>query len=325
MFQTHLRKINSLVRATGLVAALFVAVSAQTSTQLQVIKNVNLRSDPSTSNDAITLLHRPDNLELLSPEKVGGYYHIRTIDGKTGWVWARNVKMVSATDTTSTNAPPATLVESTWNAAAPLDTTFSGEEGPCPFNGNGSDPDQFRLKNRADTPPLYHDVTWDAINSLPFPGKTDGHYAKPHRKDWRQDQLSVIQPFEGKPVRVVGYIVAIKPQSGGSGEGTNCNFNHPADTDTHIALVATAGDVEKNSIVIEWTPRFLKQHPNWTKAKLLPWLRANKPVRVSGFLMVDPDHVNHLGRFRDTLWEIHPITKLEVFENGTFVDMDALP
>jgi len=94
-------------------------------------------------------------------------------------------------------------------------------------------------------------VTWSAINDLPFPGRTDGRYAKPHRKDWKQSELNVIRPFEGIPVTVIGYVVAIKPQSGGSGEGTNCNFNQTGDVDTHIALVGEAGDPEKNSIVIE--------------------------------------------------------------------------
>ena len=91
-----------------------------------------------------------------------------------------------------------------------------------------------------------------------------------------------------------------------------------------MALVGIVGDAESESIVIEWTPRFLKAHPNWTKKKLLPWLDSDQPVRVSGYLMFDPDHVNHLGKFRDTLWEIHPITKFEVFQNGAFVNMDTL-
>ena len=41
--------------------------------------------------------------------------------------------------------------------------------------------------------------------------------------------------------------------------------------------------------------------------------------------MFDPDHVPHLGKFRDTLWEVHPITKFEVFKDGKFVDMDDVP
>jgi hypothetical protein len=167
-------------------------------------------------------------------------------------------------------------------------------------------------------------VTWTAIAELDFPGKTNQNYAPKHRKDWNQGQLGIIQRFESIPVRVVGYIVAIKPQNGGNGEGTNCNFNKVGDVDTHIALVKDPGDGESTSIVIEWTPRFLKAHPNWTRTKLLPWLDTDKPVRISGWLMVDPDHVNHLGKYRGTLWEIHPITKFEVFQNGSFVDLDEL-
>jgi hypothetical protein len=220
---------------------------------------------------------------------------------------------------------PAAHVSSSWAKGVLTKTTFSGSEGSCPFNGNGSDPVQFTLKNRTDVPTMYNPVTWAAIDELDFPGKTDHKYAKPHRKDWKPNQLSVIEPFEGIPVQVIGYVVAIKPQNGGSGEGTNCNFNQVGDVDTHIALVGAFGSPEKESIVIEWTPRFLKAHPNWTKSKLLPLLNSNKPIRVSGWLMVDPDHANHLGRYRNTLWEIHPITKLEVFQNGKFIDMDQLP
>ena len=41
--------------------------------------------------------------------------------------------------------------------------------------------------------------------------------------------------------------------------------------------------------------------------------------------MLDPEHRNHLGRYRSTLWEIHPITKIEVFTNGKWVDLDQKP
>ena len=36
----------------------------------------------------------------------------------------------------------------------------------------------------------------------------------------------------------------------------------------------------------------------------------------SGWLLFDPVHKGHLGTFRASLWEIHPITKIEVFRNG---------
>ena len=46
------------------------------------------------------------------------------------------------------------------------------------------------------------------------------------------------------------------------------------------------------------------------------WLTGDDPVRISGWLMLDPEHRNHLNRYRNTLWEIHPLTKVEVLENG---------
>jgi len=47
-------------------------------------------------------------------------------------------------------------------------------------------------------------------------------------------------------------------------------------------------------------------------------------VRISCLLMLDPDHRYHLNRFRSTLWEIHPISKIEVLKDNTWVDLDKL-
>jgi hypothetical protein len=164
----------------------------------------------------------------------------------------------------------------------------------------------------------YHDVTWTAIAQLTYPN------AKPLRKNWTADEIAKITPFEGEGVRTTGYLVAFKPQSGGKGEGTNCHLSAPSDTDTHLALVEGVGDAEKSSVVIEFTPRFLKAHPNWSRKVLSPWLNSDNPVRISGWLMLDPDHRNHLNRFRSTLWEIHPITKIEVRKDNQWVDVDKL-
>ena len=319
------RAIRGMCTAV-VVCFLAAFVHSQTNGKVEVTRNVNLRVDASTAIDPIEMLRPPERLDLIEPGKVNGYYHVRSEDGDEGWVWGNNVRFLTAEELESlappTSAAGAAHVLATWPKGTIKKTTFNGKEGPCPFDGNGSDPDQFTLKNRADSPSAFKDVSWQAIFELPYPGRDDGNFAKPHREDWAASELAVIEPFEGIAVRVIGYIVAIKPQNGGSGEGTNCNFNKVGDVDTHLALVADVGDAEKGSIVIEWTPRFLKAHPNWTKSKLLPWLDSDQPVRVTGWLMVDPDHVNHLNKYRGTLWEIHPITKFEVFQNGQFVDLD---
>jgi hypothetical protein len=120
-------------------------------------------------------------------------------------------------------------------------------------------------------------------------------------------------------VSVVGYIVAVKKQSGGDGEATNCHFNTTNFVDVHVALVETLGDGEKESIVVEPTPRFYGQHPTWIFSKLNDLDDSPDPVRISGWLLLDPVHKNHLKKLRKTLWEIHPITKIEVFKNGVWV------
>jgi len=59
--------------------------------------------------------------------------------------------------------------------------------------------------------------------------------------------------------------------------------------------------------------------------RLNPLVNTNRQVRISGWLMFDPDHPSHLSVFRTTLWEIHPITKIEVWQGGAWVDLESLP
>jgi hypothetical protein len=94
------------------------------------------------------------------------------------------------------------------------------------------------------------------------------------RHDWTEAQLAVIRPFEGVAVRVVGYLVALKPQNRGSGESTNCHWTKSVQVDWHMALVKSIGDGEKESIVIETTPRVRQSHPKWTPPRLAPWVNS---------------------------------------------------
>jgi hypothetical protein len=324
---TPINPCHRLYRYVLFAALLLIssqALIAQTAQIVRTIRNVNLRTDPSTVNDPTRLLGPGVTLTLVEAAKKRNYYHVRTPEGEDGWVWARNVDVVAGGEL----PPPvpaaiAPAVNRSWPKPTPSKSTFEGLEGPCPAEGDASDADQFILKNRSDVPASYHDITWEAIYDLPYPGKDDkADRAKNLRKKWTAAQLSVIRPFEGVPVRVVGYLSKVKPQTGGKGEGTNCHQHLNGDVDAHLAFVKDLGDPESEAIVIEWTPRLLKAHPSWTKAKLTPL--TDKPVRISGFLMVDPDHYGHLGKYRNTIWEIHPITRIEVTVDGHFVDLDDI-
>jgi hypothetical protein len=307
---------------------LFCAALGSAQTQNAVVKrNTYLREGPSGGDKKIILLKTGDELELVDPEPTEDYYHVRTLDGAEGFAYSKNVTLQEAPqkireELAVPSGKPAEDIGTDWEKPAPQKTMFHGQGRDCPWNGDDSDPDTFVRKNRSDTAEKdgiqYHDVRWAAIAHLKYP------VAKPLRKNWTADQISEIAAFEGAALRTTGYLVAFKPQSGGSGEGTNCHLSAPSDTDTHLALVEGVGEAEKSSVVIEFTPRFLKAHPNWKKAVLSPWLNSDNPVRISGWLMIDPDHRNHLDRFRSTLWELHPITKIEVWKENQWLDVDQM-
>ena len=92
-----------------------------------------------------------------------------------------------------------------------------------------------------------------------------------------------------------------------------------------IPFVLKRGDDESLSIVVETTPRVRLDHPKWTPKELAPWVKSDSPVRISGYTLFDPEHRAHLGVYRATLWEIHPIIRIEVFKEGQWLNVDDLP
>lgn len=287
---------------------------------------MNLRAEPSTASAIVRLLHPEEELTLLDLASTDGYFHARTDDGEEGWVWSKNVRLqltasatVLALATTAPSGAASTISES-WAHPAPHGSSFKNTDGPCRATGDGGDTDTNRLKNRDDEPTSFHDVTWDAIASLDYP-----EHKPKEIIHWEATDREEIEKVEGKAVRVIGYIAAVKQQNKKPGESTNCHSNKAAETDWHVALVKDFGDGEKTSIVVETTPRLRKKHPGWTIGKIREWEDADAPVRITGWLMFDPEHTNHLGKYRSTLWEMHPITKIEVLdENNHWVSLETI-
>ncbi len=309
-----------------LLGAAALAATAFAQEVVVVERNVNLRRDPSTGQPPIRLLLPPEELELRDPAKVNNYYHVvRAESNDTGWVWANNVR-VEATpgqpDTDMIGAAPAAAIDPSWQKPAPVSGSFTSpvRSLSCGPTGDGGDTATNRRKNRTDVPQGYHAAAFDAIADLQYPAtrSTD-------RTSWPAESVAVIARYEGAAVEVVGYLVALKPQTSGSGESTNCHMTRAAEVDWHVAVVGRQGEGEDAAIVVEPTPRVRVNHPKWTAARLTPWLDSADPVRISGWLMFDPAHRSHLRRYRKTLWEIHPVTRMEVWHEGSWVDLDDLP
>ena len=209
---------------------------------------------------------------------------------------------------------PEEEVLETWERPLPNKSSL----GDCGwFGSEGADTVTNLRKNRTDLPPVYHAVSFEAITNLPSPMS-----ATTRRDKWNKAQRDTIAPFDGVPVTVTGFVVVVRPQKNNS-EATNCGEHGEENTGWHIALVGYAGDKEDKAVVVEPTPRIKQHHPNWTPETLAPYVSASDSVRVSGYLLYDPVHKGHLGRYRQTLWEVHPIHRIEVFDKGRWVDLDA--
>jgi Bacterial SH3 domain len=286
--------------------------------QTAVVKrNVNLRSDHSTDSDAIDKLTPPAQLQLVEPDPTDGFYHVRTVDNEEGWVWGRNIKILaeappSSPTTPSTPSTPSggtdlfTQLMNARKSAVGKPLIEAGQQvcGPTGDTSNQTAKNLNSNKNRTDVPgdSDYVDVAWNDLKGLPSNRKDD---------------------FVGAPVRVIGFLShRIKVENDGSGESTNCHLLGASEVDWHIYLTNSSAQPISKAIIIETTPRTRPQH-SWTTDMLGPLVDSQTQVRISGWLMYDSEHVNVIGTQRATVWEVHPITRIEVQKNGQWVNLDS--
>lgn len=119
-------------------------------------------------------------------------------------------------------------------------------------------------------------------------------------------------------------------------ESTNCYSS--TRKDLHFELVGTdQGDPKsmRNRIVVtKISPWFSEGNTNWTTTNLGQFasykngysgnfLRVPTRVRVYGWLFYDAPHSadGSVGSWRGTAWELHPITRIEVFQNNSWVEI----
>jgi hypothetical protein len=139
------------------------------------------------------------------------------------------------------------------------------------------------------------------------------------RSRWSAADREAVSHYEGLPVSVEGYLAGAKVEAP---ESPNCHGADPKYRDWHIWLVGTPGADRSTSIVVEATPRVRAERPGWRISELTRAAREKSRVRISGWLMFDPEHPEQLGKTRGTLWEIHPIMKMEVERGGRWVDVE---
>jgi hypothetical protein len=208
---------------------------------------------------------------------------------------------------------------------APKSATFKDPSTgkTCASTGQpgAKDPVENRLKNRATKPGATTATTVAEFRNLPI-------HDKAARSTWSAADLATFKKLEDAPVRIVGYLLGVKPEGA---EATNCKFTDPVGIDYHMWLVDTA-DKDKGrvfSAVVEVTPRWRQANPAWTLAALRALVAQGAQVRISGWRTFDYEHPEQLpannstNPTRSTLWEIHPVTMVEVATKAGWVELGA--
>jgi hypothetical protein len=176
----------------------------------------------------------------------------------------------------------------------------------CPPWGHGGDVEADLLRNRIDR--ASHPRTFSATQfiHLAMPGVVHGKpipMARWTRKDRRQAFR-----YEGMSASLVGYLVAFDRL----GPSEPCNCGGKAGYDWHLWIGRSYQSSRKASIITEATPRVRARERGFDWKRFATIAGGAKKVRVTGWIFLDNDH--RVGETdRSTLWEIHPITRLEVW------------
>jgi len=187
--------------------------------------------------------------------------------------------------------------------------TFQG----CPPQGDGGDTSLNLRKNRIDVASA-QSTPLQSLLSLTWPGGVE----KARRSAWVADDAATVARDEGRPVMAEGYVLLVRHEGP---ESPNCHDATARDYHTWLAAAPGGLGDRATSMVVEFTPRVVARDSGWNETTLLA-LRGHH-VRIGGWLMLDQEHPEQVGKTRATLWEIHPITSVQVDNNGTWQDLSA--
>jgi hypothetical protein len=155
-------------------------------------------------------------------------------------------------------------------------------------------------------------MTVAQINTRPLPLEA----LRGKRATWPANTLAEVSPLQRKGVTVESFLIAVRQQGP---ETTNCKRQELRDY--HLWIVDAKDQTRAQSMVAEVTPRWLAANHGWQLRLLKRLADQSARVRLTGWLMLDPEHPDQIGQTRGGLWEIHPVTTIEVFSGGRWVEL----
>jgi len=139
---------------------------------------------------------------------------------------------------------------------------------------------------------------------------------KEHRRRWSSGAEQQAAASEDRGVQVTGYIARVKEEGSEA-----CNGKSDIYHDFHIWVTDSPGEDKSTGIIVEAIPFWKEQFPEWQFNTFDKLAYEHAKVRVSGWILWDQEHVDEVGKSRGSCWEVHPITKFEVFSNGEWKEL----
>lgn len=191
----------------------------------------------------------------------------------------------------------------------------TGDFDTCPVQGQGGDPDLNSQKNRSAMPTATAPMTVAQLEALQPVSQDDGKT----RSAWPAGVQTTIQNQESQAVVFTGYIVKAIQEGA---ESCNCGLLDTRDHDVHIYIADDPDATPADAAIAEVTPRWRAVYPSWNVQNMNQLHDAGTEVRLTGWLLYDQEHWDMINKDeRATLWEIHPITSVQVETPNGWVNL----
>ena len=306
----------------GLTLLLPIFCLAQVPVSIRV-EGAKARIAPDTKAQRIATLHKGELFIITDDQPY--WYEIKLRNGRAAWVRKAVCTVIDKEEDKPDDVPtpgPPQPVPSPTPMPSCTEVTIPADWSICPATGTGGmyGP-AYIQKNRLKVPCAYTPVTVAdmlALQKLPKAVR-----ALPDS----DPDVQYLHDTESKAVMLEGFLAMTKD---GGVEGVNCKSS--TRLDTHMEIVDNDTEDPRNNrprhVVTEVTPWFHDVVPEWSTnalGQLASYVGGygastakNPPtkVRIYGYLFFDEAHASGADSWRGTAWEIHPITKIEVFQNG---------
>jgi len=184
--------------------------------------------------------------------------------------------------------------------------------------GVGGDPILNKLKNRISEPKTVTDYTVPQVMAII--NDVLMQEGKRQRKNWYPSARIFAEEKENWGIRVTGYLLRAKQSGIESANGYIDSLR-----DYHLWIGDGPNAERRTTMIAEITPRWKVVHPEWRLRTFKRLADQKAKVRVTGWLLWDQEHGSEVERSRGTSWEVHPVTKFEVWSDSTWVELKQLP